>query len=148
MDGPAAYAIDYPVTPLFRYPQGFASSCFVGTLATDFAYWRTADFIWADFSDWLVSVGVVIGFIAIVVALVERFAVRRPWPWRTSTAATIVWLIGWVVAVIDMMVHTRDSWTSVVPWGIVLSALVVVILFVSALAARARPAVAAAEVVP
>jgi uncharacterized membrane protein len=30
-----------------------------------------------------------------------------------------------------MFVHTRDAWTSVVPWGLVLSAIVVLILLVT-----------------
>jgi uncharacterized membrane protein len=33
-----------------------------------------------------------------------------------------------VLATINMMVHTHDAWTSVVPWGLVLSAAVVLIL--------------------
>ena len=37
-------------------------------------------------------------------------------------------LIALVLATFNMLIHTRDAWTSVVPWGIVLSAVVVVIL--------------------
>jgi uncharacterized membrane protein len=36
-------------------------------------------------------------------------------------------LIALVLATFNMLIHTRDAWTSVVPWGIVLSAVVVVI---------------------
>ena len=36
----------------------FPIACFVGTLLTDIAYWRTAEMMWADFSAWLLTVGV------------------------------------------------------------------------------------------
>ncbi|MGO4833581.1 DUF2231 domain-containing protein, partial [Rhizobiaceae sp. 2RAB30] len=33
-------------------------ACFVGALLTDVAYWRTAEMTWANFSAWLLTVGV------------------------------------------------------------------------------------------
>ena len=41
-------------------------TCFVGTLLTDIAYWRTAEMMWADFSAWLVTVGVILGILAAI----------------------------------------------------------------------------------
>jgi uncharacterized membrane protein len=35
---------------------------------------------------------------------------------------------GAVLATLNMLVHTRDAWTSVVPWGLILFAVVVLIL--------------------
>ena len=44
-------------------------------------------------------------------------------------------MIGSVVALIlatfDMLVHTRDAWTSVVPSGLVLSAAIVLVLILT-----------------
>ena len=37
-------------------------------------------------------------------------------------------IVALLLAILNMMVHTHDGWTSVVPWGLTLSALVVVIL--------------------
>jgi uncharacterized membrane protein len=37
-------------------------------------------------------------------------------------------LIVLVLATINMLVHTHDAWTSVVPWGLTLSAVSVLIL--------------------
>ena len=62
--------------PFYRGLAAFAASCFVGTLATDIAYWWTADMMWADFSDWLLTVGVIVGYATVVVALIETFAIR------------------------------------------------------------------------
>jgi uncharacterized membrane protein len=36
--------------------------------------------------------------------------------------------VALVLATLNTLVHTRDAWTSVVPWGLVLSAAVVLIL--------------------
>ena len=44
------------------------------------------------------------------------------WPHAIGNAVALV------LATLNMMVHTRDAWTSVVPWGLSLSALVVLIL--------------------
>jgi len=47
-----------------------------------------------------------------------------------------------VLATFNMLVHTRDAWSSVVPWGLVLSSLTVVAFLVAAGAAYvvvARP---------
>jgi uncharacterized membrane protein len=115
----------------------FAASCFFGTLATDIAYWRTADIVWADFSDWLVTVGVIVGYLALVVALVETSALRTPRLYRPLWPFALGMIAGLILATFDMLVHTRDAWTSVVPWGFVLSAAVVVVLIVTGLTTHA-----------
>src|SRR5260221_8485568 len=51
----------HPIHPIL---VPFPIVCFVGTLLTDLTYWRTADMMWADFSAWLVTVGVIMGWLA------------------------------------------------------------------------------------
>jgi uncharacterized membrane protein len=103
--------------------------------------------MWSDFSAWLVTAGVVVGYVAIVVGLIETLALRsfRPGP-------NGLWMIGNLVALIlatfDMLIHTRDAWTSVVPWGVALSAGVVLVLLVTACVAGSGYDVARAEVTP
>ncbi len=103
-------------------------ACFVGTLLTDIAYWRTALMMWSNFSAWLVSVGVVVGVFAAIAGLVDfignpAIRARAPaWPHMIGN------LVVLALATVNMLVHTHDAWTSVVPWGLVLSAAVVVIL--------------------
>jgi uncharacterized membrane protein len=102
--------------------------CFVGTLLTDLTYWWTADMMWADFSAWLVTVGVITGWLAALAWLIDFLGGRlineqsSAWPHVTGNAVALV------VATLNMLVHTHDAWTSVVPWGLALSALVVLIL--------------------
>jgi uncharacterized membrane protein len=114
--------------PIYPTLMAFAAACFFGTLAADVAYWRTANVVWADFSDWLVTAGVIIGYVAFAVALAEMFILRtrrlyRPfWPFALGMIAVLI------LATFNMLVHTRDAWSSVVPWGLVLSAAVVVLI--------------------
>jgi uncharacterized membrane protein len=99
-------------------------------LATDIAYWWTADMMWADFSDWLLTVGVIVGYVTIVVALIEALAIRsrlRGWTWRYAIGN----VVALILATFNMLVHTRDAWTSVVPWGLVLSAAIVLVLILT-----------------
>ena len=49
----------------------FPIVCFVGTLISDIAYYATANMIWADFSAWLVTIGVIMGLLAAVAGLID-----------------------------------------------------------------------------
>lgn len=123
---------DYPAATVFVAPPihpmlaCIPATCFVGTLLTDIAYWRTAEMMWADFSAWLVSAGVILAYVFTIVGLIEVLVSRharlhvRAWPYALGNLVTLI------LATFNMLIHTRDAWTSVVPWGLVLSAATVV----------------------
>jgi uncharacterized membrane protein len=117
--------------PFYRRFAAFAAACFVGTLATDLAYWRTANIMWADFSDWLLTVGVIVGWATILVALIETFLIRAPLRSRLSARYVIGSVAALILATLDVLVHTRDAWTSVVPTGLLLSAATVLVLILT-----------------
>ena len=102
--------------------------CFVAVLLTDILYWGTARMMWADFSAWFVTIGLIFGVIAAIIGLIDFFGDRdiRDLPQaRFHMTANVVVLI---LALLNTLVHSRDAWTSVVPGGLILSTLVVVIL--------------------
>lgn len=131
--------------PLYPMLFAFMASCFVGLLATDLAYWRTAGVMWSDFSTWLVTIGVAVGWVAIVVTLIEAIA-----RWRVYARPTWPFVIGnlvvLILATLNMFVHTRDAWASVMPWGLALSAIIVLVLLVTRWMTREGYFVARAEV--
>ena len=79
-------------------------ACFVGTLLTDLMYWESAKMQWADFSAWLVTVGVIVGWLAAIAGVIDFLgnrAVRAQppaWPHAVGNAAMlIVAFTGWMV---------------------------------------------------
>ena len=115
----------HPIHPML---VPFPIVCFVGALLTDLAYWRTSEMMWANFSAWLLTVGVIMGSLAAIAGLIDFVAdplVRAQWPAWPHFIGNALAL---VLSVFNAFVHTRDAWTSVVPTGLILSAVVVVIL--------------------
>lgn len=105
--------------------------CFFLTLMTDIVYWRTAAMQWANMSAWLLMIGIafaVVGVLAGVVGYVRDPRIRQL---RSSRIHVFGSLAAVIVAIFDALVHTRDAYTSVVPAGLILSALVVLILIVT-----------------
>jgi uncharacterized membrane protein len=106
-------------------------ACFLGALLTDIAYVMTAEMIWSNFSAWLITVGVIVGWCAAIIGAIDFFAS----PVIRNLTAAIVHAVGNFVvlslATINMLVHTHDAWTSVMPWGLTLSAITAVLLLVT-----------------
>jgi uncharacterized membrane protein len=113
----------------------FPIACFAGALVTDIVYWRSADVMWETFSDWLVTVGMIMAGLAIIAFLIDLVGGKQ--------IRTLAWphAVGYVLAVLlslaNAFVHSRDGYTAIVPTGLTLSALVVVILLVTGWAGSA-----------
>ncbi|KIZ42982.1 MULTISPECIES: DUF2231 domain-containing protein [Rhodopseudomonas] len=105
--------------------------CFVGALLTDIVYWRTATMMWSDFSAWLISAGVVIGWLAAIFGAIDLFGNRGIRNLSVAWMHAVGNVVVLVLATFNMLVHTHDAWTSVVPWGLTLSVLTVLILLVT-----------------
>ncbi|MFL6786101.1 MAG: DUF2231 domain-containing protein [Sphingomicrobium sp.] len=100
----------------------------IAALFTDFMYSSNALMQWSNFSGWLIVGGLVLALISAIVLLAEVVLGR---------AGTIRWLdftllaVATVLSIVNVLVHTRDAWTSVVSTGITLSAIVTVLLLVA-----------------
>ena len=123
--GSTAQIAKHPIHPML---VPFPIVCFVGTLITDIAYYATANMIWADFSAWLVTVGVIMGVLAAIAGLIDFLGNRLIRAQRPAWPHVLGNILVLVLATFNVFVHGRDAWTSVVPTGLILSAIVVLIL--------------------
>ena len=106
-------------------------TCFVGTLATDIAYAVTANMQWANFSAWLLFAGLVVAFFAVIAGFIDFLGDRRIRDLRAVWIHAIGNAIALILAIVNIFVHSRDAYTSVVPLGLILSVLTVLILLVT-----------------
>ena len=106
-------------------------TCFIGTLVTDIAYAATANMQWANFSAWLLAIGLVVSVFAVLAGLIDFLGDRRIRDLRAVWIHAIGNAIALIVEIFNIFIHSRDAYTSVVPTGIILSALVVLILLVT-----------------
>lgn len=122
---PTAQVAKHPIHPML-IPIPIV--CFIGALVTDIAYALTAEMMYADFSAWLLLVGIVFGVLAAIAGLIDFFGNRLirqqapAWPHLIGNFAVLV------LAFFNNLIHTRDAWTSVVPVGLILSVITVIIL--------------------
>ncbi|MDQ0445323.1 putative membrane protein [Methylobacterium persicinum] len=102
----------------------------MAALFTDSMYLSNALIQWANFSAWLITGGLVLALIAALV-LVLDFLLGR--------AGTISWpdfgllAVAAILSIVNVFIHTRDGWTSVVPSGITVSAIVAILLLIAGL---------------
>lgn len=123
--GPTAHIARHPIHPML---VPFPIACFVGTLVTDIAYWRTADVFWADFSAWLLLAGLVMGSLTAIAGLTDFLGNRLVRAQRAAWLHMIGNVLVMVLSFVNALVHSRDGWTAVVPTGLALSIIVVLLL--------------------
>ncbi|MBW7966142.1 DUF2231 domain-containing protein [Bradyrhizobium sp. BR 10261] len=108
---------------------GAGSTLLIAGLATDIMYWNTSNWQWANSSTWLIAAGLVLALFAAIILIID---------FLTSRAGRINWVPFLLVAaaallsLVNVFVHSRDAWTSVVPQGISLSAIVTILLLMAA----------------
>ncbi len=117
--------------PILMFLASFPIAYFCGALATDIAYARSANMMWAEFSAWLLAVGFLIGLLAAVAGAIHLVANRRVVRARRILPFAIGCGLVLILAFFDNLVHSRDAWTSVVPLGLALSAVTVAAILVT-----------------
>ncbi|RST31471.1 DUF2231 domain-containing protein [Sphingomonas ginkgonis] len=117
--------------PLHLVLGSFMFAYFLAALIFDYGYSRSGNIQWTNFASWMIFAGLVSGGLSLVVGIVEWF-VRRREPVQPAGMAWhgILTLVAMALGIVDAFVHQRDGWTSVVPQGIILSAVVVILLVV------------------
>jgi uncharacterized membrane protein len=105
--------------------------CFIATLVTDIVYWQTAAMLWADISAWLLVIGLIFSLFAATAGLIDFFGDGRIREFRAAWIHALGNITALILSILNALIHTRDAYTSVVPSGLILSALVVAILLVT-----------------
>src|SRR5882672_2018632 len=121
--------------PIHKMLVSFSAAYFAGALVTDLVYWQIPDVLWERFSIWLITAGLIVAGLATIAYVIDLAGGRRidrpAWPRMVGYALAVL------LALTNAFVHSRDGYTAVVPTGLMLSALVVVVLVLTALVARA-----------
>lgn len=116
--------------PLHGILAAFPIAFFTGALLSDIAYANSANTQWSNFSVWLITGGIAGAFLAgiagVVDAVMWRGRSRRRS--RLHSALTVAMLI---IAIANGFIHSRDGWTSVVPTGLILSAITTVMVLMT-----------------
>jgi uncharacterized membrane protein len=100
----------------------------IAAFGTDYIYYTTALWQWANFSAWLITVGLIVTLVASILLLFD-FATGRAR--RLNTGSFVVVTAAALLSLINAFVHSRDAWTSVVPQGILLSAVSTILLLIA-----------------
>jgi uncharacterized membrane protein len=116
----------HPIHPmLIPFPIAFFVSAFV----CDLVFWRTGNPGWATAALWFLGIGVIMGLLAAAAGLTDFLGDSRIrdltdawWHFLGNLTAVILALINWY-----RQYATGDA--AIIPWGLVLSLIVVLILF-------------------
>ena len=121
----------YAPHPIHGMLGAFPLAFFTAALVTDIAYANTAEMQWANFSVWLIAGGVMMGVLAAIAGIVDALSHRGRGRRRGSSLHSVLTIVTFVVAIINGFVHSRDAWTSVVPAGLILSAITTVLVVIT-----------------
>jgi len=120
--------------PIHGILVSFSAAYFVGALATDLAYWKMLDVLWERFSIWLITAGLIMAGLATIAYAIELVSGTRTH--RPALPCVAGYALAVLLALTNAFIHSRDGYTAVVPTGLMLSALVVVVLVLTAVVAR------------
>jgi uncharacterized membrane protein len=108
---------------------GAGAALLIAAFATDAMYYKTSLMQWANFSAWLIAAGLVVALVATLFLIVDFVTGRAG---RLNWLSFILVAAAALLSLLNVFVHSRDAWTSVVPQGIGLSLIVAILLLVAA----------------
>lgn len=118
----------HPIHPmLVHFPLAF----FIGTIASDAAYWYTGDVFWAQMSFWLLAGGLAGGTFAALSGTADFLLVRQIREHVTSWNHFISAIMAMSIGASNLMLRWDDPVAAVVPWGIFLSGLNLIALSIA-----------------
>jgi uncharacterized membrane protein len=116
--------------PIHKMLVSFSAAYFTGALVTDLVYWHVPNVLWERFSIWLITAGLIMAGLAAIACVFDLASGRQidepAWPRVAGYAIAVL------LSLANAFVHSRDGYTAVVPLGLTLSALVVIVLLLTA----------------
>jgi uncharacterized membrane protein len=100
----------------------------IAAFGTDYTYYTTALWQWANFSAWLITAGLIVTLVAAILLVID-FATGRAR--RLNTGSFVLVIAAALLSLVNAFVHSRDAWSSVVPQGILLSAVSTLLLLIA-----------------
>ncbi len=134
--------------PVYATLVQFPAVCFVGTLLTDIAYWRSANILWETFSVWLLTAGCIVAAFAGIAGLLTWFRYRHVRALPFAGLHVVTSILALVLSIVNAFVHSRDGWVAVVPQGLTLSVIVVLLMLLATWFGWPRPVYTTAQEVP
>lgn len=127
------------VESVLRWVAPIAVLCFVAAAITDWAYAASATISYSNWSAWLLLFGLIAGGITLVALFL---ALMGSWIARTRhLLALALYGAGFAVETVNMMIHSRDGWTAVVPTGLTLSVVGALLILAASWMARSPLAI-------
>jgi uncharacterized membrane protein len=120
------------ISPKSLLHPGFicaGATLLIAALVTDLMYWETSNWQWANLSAWLITAGLVLALVATIALIVDFIAGRAG---RIDWIAFALVALAALLSLLNVFIHSRDAWTSVVPQGISISAIVTILLLMAA----------------
>lgn len=116
--------------PFHPFFTGLGGALLIAALFTDAMYSSNSLMQWANFSAWLITGGLILALISAVVLIID-FVIGRAGPIRWLDFGLLA--VATALSIVNVFIHTRDAWTSVVPGGIGISAIVTILLAIAGL---------------
>ena len=107
---------------------GAAGILLIAAFGTDYTYYVTALWQWANFSAWLITAGLIVTLVAALLLLIDFVTGRAN---RLNTGSFVLVGTAALLSLVNAFVHSRDAWSSVVPQGILLSAVSAILLLIA-----------------
>ncbi|MEI9931817.1 MAG: DUF2231 domain-containing protein [Rhizomicrobium sp.] len=114
--------------PVYVFFVGLGGALLMAALFTDYMYSNNSLMQWSNFSAWLILGGLMLALVSAIVLAIELL-LHRTGPIRWLDFGILA--VAAVLSIFNEFIHTRDGWTTVVPTGITLSAIVTVLLVVA-----------------
>ena len=107
---------------------GASGVLLIAAFGTDYIYYTTALWQWANFSAWLITAGLIVTLVAVIFLVIDFMTGRAG---RLNTGSFVPVAAAALLSLVNAFVHSRDAWSSVVPQGILLSAVSTILLLVA-----------------